>query len=112
MQQLQPEELAAWLAESGMTDAVRPQPVLVDVREPWEYQLCRIEESLHIPMNTIPARFSELDSETPIVLICHHGTRSFQVGMFLEQQGFKHLYNLQGGVNAWARSVEPGMALY
>lgn len=107
MQQMTAPELAEWLA-----DGERPQPVLLDVREQWEYQTCHIDDALLIPMNTIPARQQELDPDAPIVCICHHGARSFQVAAFLERQGFSNITNLTGGIDAWARQVDTGMATY
>ena len=107
MTQITPQLLHQWLADSG-----RKPPVLLDVREPWEYQTCRIEGSMLAPMSTIPARARELDPDTDTVVICHHGVRSFQVGLFLERNGFSNLYNLQGGMNAWADQVEPAMPRY
>lgn len=107
MTQITPQLLQQWLADRG-----RNPPVLLDVREPWEYQACRIEGSTLAPMNTIPARAQELDPDTETVVICHHGARSFQVALFLERNGFSKLYNLQGGVNAWADQVEPTMPRY
>lgn len=107
MTQITPQSLQQWLADEG-----RKSPVLLDVREPWEYQTCRIEGSVLAPMNTIPVRAHELDPDAETVVICHHGARSYQVGMFLERNGFCHLYNLQGGVNAWADQVEPTMPRY
>jgi len=107
MTQITPQLLQQWLA-----DRSRKPPVLLDVREPWEYGTCRIAGSVLAPMNTIPARAHEFDPETDTVVICHHGVRSFQVGLFLERNGFSNLYNLQGGVNAWADQVEPAMPRY
>jgi rhodanese-related sulfurtransferase len=63
-------------------------------------------------MRSIPQRISELDADTEIVAICHHGARSFQVASFLEQNGFGKLYNLHGGVAAWAAQVDPNMPTY
>ena len=107
MTQITPQLLQQWLADTG-----RKPPVLLDVREPWEYQTCRIEGSTLAPMNTIPALAQELDPDTETVVICHHGARSFQVALFLERNGFSNLYNLLGGVNAWADQVEPTMPRY
>jgi rhodanese-related sulfurtransferase len=87
-------------------------PLLLDVREPWEYQTCRIDGSLSIPMGNIMGRFQELDPERPTVVICHHGRRSMQVAMFLEHSGFTHVCNLQGGVDAWAKQLDVRMPLY
>jgi rhodanese-related sulfurtransferase len=107
MTQITPQSLQLWLA-----DGKRKPPVLLDVREPWEFQTCRIEGSTLAPMNTIPARVPQLDPATETVVICHHGMRSLQVALFLERNGFSNLYNLQGGVNAWADQVEPAMPRY
>ncbi len=107
MRQLTPTELAAWLADSGRAD-----PVLLDVREAWELQICQIEGSRAMPMGSVPARFQELDPDAEMVVICHHGGRSAQVCMFLERQGFRNVINLAGGVAGWARQVDPNMAQY
>ena len=107
MTQITPQFLQLWLADTG-----RKPPVLLDVREPWEYQTCRIAGSTLAPMNTIAARARELDPDSETVVICHHGVRSLQVALFLERNGFSNLYNLQGGVNAWASQVEPAMPRY
>jgi rhodanese-related sulfurtransferase len=107
MKQITPREAASWL-----NDASRPKPVLLDVREDWEFQTCQLAGSLHIPMGEIPQRLGELDRNAEVVVICHHGGRSMQVGMFLEQQGFSAVNNLAGGVDAWAKTVDPTMPVY
>jgi rhodanese-related sulfurtransferase len=107
MQTVTATELAAWLA-----DASRTKPVLLDVREPWEFQTCHIEGSLPIPMNTVPARLTELDEDAAIVCICHHGARSMSVAAFLERNGFTQVTNLTGGVHAWAQQVDNTMPTY
>jgi len=107
MQQLSAPQLAEWLADQG-----RPAPLLLDVREPWEYELCHLPGSTHIPMQTIPARSNELAPDAEVVVICHHGVRSLQVAMFLERSGFDSVYNLMGGVAAWAQDVDPTMRRY
>ena len=79
--------------------AAPQQPVtLLDVREPWEVALCRMEGSLHIPLAQLPARLGELDPDRPTVVICHHGVRSLHAGAFLERQGFGDVVNLRGGL--------------
>ena len=107
MRLLTPVQLAQWLA-----DPARQQPVLLDVREPWEFQLCHVAGSIHVPMNAIPARMSDLDPECETVVICHHGARSFQAAHYLERNGFERLYNLESGVDGWARTVDPAMPTY
>ena len=107
MRQLSAPQLRDWLADAGRT-----KPLLLDVREPWEFETCRIAGSLSMPMRGIPARYHELKRDEDIVMVCHHGARSFQAGMFLEQMGFSSITNLQGGVAAWARDVDPAMPTY
>ena len=86
--------------------------LLLDVREPWEFETCHISASQNIPMRTIPAQLDNLDVNSHIVCICHHGGRSMQVANFLEQHGFKHVTNLTGGVHAWAQLVDNSMPTY
>ena len=86
--------------------------LLVDVREAWERELCAITESLHIPMNTVPNSLEKLEFNLPIVIYCHHGMRSMQVGMYLESHGYNHVLNLEGGIDACAREVDQTMAQY
>ena len=88
------------------------RPIILDVRENWETTLCVLPGSTLIPMGQIPARTAELDPEREIVVVCHHGVRSLQVAYFLANQGFRKLYNLRGGVDAWAREIDPAMHQY
>lgn len=107
MQNLTAPALAEWLA-----DTTRGAPVLLDVREPWEIETAKIAGSLSIPMREIPARSEELDDEAQIVCVCHHGARSAQVAMFLESRGYRNVFNLQGGIDAWSRQVDPSIPTY
>jgi len=107
MTNLSPLELKAWL-----DDPARPRPLLLDVRESWEWDTCHLDGAVHIPMRTIPVRWQELDPATPTVVVCHHGGRSLQVSNFLEHQGFSGVYNLAGGVHLWAQQVDPSMPRY
>lgn len=100
-------DLAKWLENTTQL-----QPILLDVREPAEVELCQIPGSLHMAMHSVPARFSELDKATPIVCICHHGVRSRHIAHFLEQQGFEKVINLTGGIHAWATQVDLNMEKY
>ncbi|THF61932.1 sulfurtransferase [Pseudothauera nasutitermitis] len=107
MQEMTPAELAARLA-----DPPGERPLLLDVREPWEFQYCHIDGSLPLPMSVLPARIAELDPARETVVICHHGMRSAQVCRFLEHQGFARVINLSGGVAAWAERIDPRMPQY
>jgi rhodanese-related sulfurtransferase len=87
--------------------------VLLDVREPWEYEAAHIAGSRHIPMGDIPARFNqELDPEKHIVVVCHHGVRSMNVTVWLRQQGFENVQSLRGGIDRWSREIDPSVPLY
>lgn len=89
------------------------EPVdMLDVREPWEQKICQIAESRSIPMGDLQARSSELTTEKPLVVICHHGMRSFHATLWLRQQGFGNAVNLEGGIDAWAREIDPAMQRY
>ena len=106
MKSLSVRELADWLADSS-----RPPPQLLDVREPWEYQICRIEGSQLLPIREVAQNWQSIEQDQPVVCICHHGGRSAQVALFLERQGVT-AFNLAGGVDAWARQVDASMATY
>lgn len=85
---------------------------LLDVREAWELDICRVEGSTHIPLNQLTQRAAELPTDRPLVVICHHGGRSAQAMMFLRQRGFGQAINLEGGIDAWARRIDPAMKVY
>jgi rhodanese-related sulfurtransferase len=86
---------------------------LLDVREPWEYETARLEGAKLIPMGDLPTRaHQELDPEKHIVVICHHGVRSLTVTNWLRQQGFEKVQSLRGGIDGWARTVDPKVPLY
>ena len=107
MQTLNVKELAAWLADSQ-----REPPVLLDVREPVEFEYCVIAGSISMPMGEVPARQQEIDPEQDLVCICHHGVRSMQVAAFLERAGCERVFNLTGGIDAWSREVDPSVPVY
>ena len=93
-----------------------PMPLLLDVREPWEFALAAIRiaglETRLMPMNSVPERIGELDPAQPVVCICHHGARSAQVAAFLERQGFEAVSNLAGGTDAWSTQVDAAVPRY
>jgi rhodanese-related sulfurtransferase len=107
MQQLSVSALQAWF-----DDAARPNPRVIDVREPWEIAIAPFAGATEIPMQQIPARIEELESDAPTVVLCHHGGRSMQVAVFLAHHGFTELYNLAGGIDAWSREVDASVARY
>lgn len=107
MQQLTPPALAERLA-----DTTRPAPVLLDVREPWEVQTVSLAGITAIPMREVPGRLEELTPDAEVVCVCHHGGRSAQIAMFLESRGFTQVYNLQGGMDGYARQVDPSLPTY
>jgi len=104
MQRMSATQLAAHLE--------RASPLLLDVREPWEFDICHIDGSVNLPMAQIPHSLGELHEADEIVVICHHGIRSQQVIWFLRQEFEQPLINLDGGVDAWAREVDPDMPVY
>lgn len=87
-------------------------PLVLDVREAWEFQTCHIQGSVHMPMGQIPNAYKNLDPAQETIVVCHHGMRSLQVAQYLERAGFSSVVNLTGGVDAWAREVDPDMPVY
>jgi rhodanese-related sulfurtransferase len=85
---------------------------LLDVREPWEVALASIPGSLSIPMNEIPARLEELRTAGEIIVMCRSGGRSQRIADFLAAQGFARVGNLQGGITAWSRDIDPSVPEY
>ena len=87
-------------------------PLLLDVREPHELQISALPGALNLPLGTLAARLSELDSAREMVVFCKAGTRSARALELLVSAGFKRVKNLQGGINAWARDVDPSLPVY
>lgn len=86
--------------------------VLLDVREPQELTLAKVRQALHIPMREVPQRLQELEPATPLVVMCHSGGRSRRVAEFLAASGFEEIYNLAGGIDAWAEQLDPTVPRY
>ena len=111
--QVRPADLAAWVQAHA---AAGSQPVVLDVREPWEVQTASVApagfELVAMPMNLVPVRLNELDPDRPVACLCHHGARSQQVAMFLAQRGFADVANIAGGIDAWSRELDPGVPRY
>ena len=88
-------------------------PVLLDVREPWEYEIAHLPGSLLMPMGDVPSRVhAELDPDEPVVVVCHHGARSLNVTMWLRNQGFEQAQSLAGGIDGWSRTVDGSVPRY
>lgn len=86
--------------------------LLIDVREPWEYQTCRIEGARLIPMRTVPASLQSLDVEEPVICYCHHGMRSLDVAVWLQKQGVESARSLAGGIDKWSAEIDPKVPRY
>lgn len=106
MRHCQPRELHERLRGAG------PAPQLLDVREHWEFALCRIAGSVNLPLGELAVARTLLEPERETVVICHHGIRSRMAGQHLEQMGFTDVINLSGGVAAWASDIDAAMATY
>ncbi|HEV2321562.1 MAG TPA: rhodanese-like domain-containing protein [Gammaproteobacteria bacterium] len=104
--QLSPADARALLAERG------DGAVLLDVREPWEYDLVHLDGALHIPMGDVQDKLEELNSDRMYVVMCHHGRRSQQVALYLAAHGFRQVSNLAGGIEAWAEALDPNLPRY
>ena len=85
---------------------------VLDVRELWEYEHCRLQDALHIPLRVLPVRLNELDARAPILVYCHHGARSVFACSVLERAGFSNVYNLYGGINHWSDTVDQSIKKY
>jgi len=87
-------------------------PVVVDVREKWENDLCQINGSKLIPLGSLPAHLAELPKDQTIVMHCHHGGRSGRAVAYLLQQGYAKVFNLKGGIHAWSERIDPTIKAY
>ena len=103
--EITPTELAARIGEGG-------QPMLLDVREPHEWEIAHLEGATLIPQGDLLARMNELSTADEIVLYCRSGERSARALNLLREAGFRRLKNLRGGINAWARTVDPSLPQY
>jgi len=86
--------------------------VLMDVREDWEYSLAKLEGSILIPLGTLPQSLAQLNRDSEIIAICHHGMRSADATNFLLQQGFQNVKNLVGGIDAWSTQIDGTISRY
>jgi sulfur-carrier protein adenylyltransferase/sulfurtransferase len=103
--QLAPATLAEWYA-SGRPFA------LVDVREPYEFELARLPGAVLVPLGTLPSAVEQIPRDRDVVLLCHHGMRSQQAAMHLRTRGHTRVFNLSGGIDRWSRDVDPAVPRY
>ncbi len=110
--QIRPSQLEQWFQSAQASG----QPLVLDVREPHELAVARVQEEglevLAIPMGVIPVRLAELEATRPIACLCHHGARSMQVAMFLQSRGFSQVANIAGGIDAWSVERDASIARY
>jgi rhodanese-related sulfurtransferase len=85
---------------------------LLDVREPWEVDICQLPDSIKIPLARLPERLDALPRDGMLVVLCHHGMRSLQATHWLRANGIANAVNLSGGIDAWARVIDPAMRTY
>jgi len=98
-------------ALAGLRQGAEPY-ALLDVREPWELEICGFPEAIHLPLGTLAGREHELPRDRPLVVVCHHAQRSLLATRYLRQRGLARAVNLRGGVEAYALEVDPAMARY
>ena len=103
--ELSVEELKAQL-DAGET------PLIIDVREDWEREICKLDVAQPMPMGSVPQRFNELDAQAAIIVMCRSGGRSLQVAEWLESRGFRSVSNLTGGILAWGERIDPSLRSY
>jgi rhodanese-related sulfurtransferase len=115
IEHITPTGLADWNPTSAAAGQ-GPGVVVLDVREPGELATASVQPQgftlVTIPMGEIPARIGELDRDQPIACLCHHGARSMRVAQFLAQNGFVHLANITGGIDAWSQQRDPSVPRY
>src|SRR5277367_5723347 len=114
------------MTETALPSEIPPQEVqrrlqtgenltLIDVREPHEFQLARIEGAELIPMRSVPAELSRLDAQAdhaPLIVFCHHGVRSLNVVNWLREQGVEACQSMAGGIDRWSLEIDTGVPRY
>lgn len=104
------EEISVGRAQQLLTQ--HPEAQLLDVREMFEREIVSLPESAHIPLAELPLRWQSLDTDRPVVVYCHHGMRSLRAVHFLRQRGFVNSTSMRGGIDAWAREIDPSLPRY
>lgn len=111
---LKPERIPDQISVQELCEKMAQEApfLLLDVREKWEYDLCRLPRSRHIPCREVVNHADTFSRSQEIVVLCHHGQRSMRICCLLQQLGFDRVQNLQGGIDAWARHIDPEMPSY
>jgi rhodanese-related sulfurtransferase len=109
MTQLQEEISPQTLKELRQS---RADLTLVDVRDPWELEICRIEGCINLPLPQLAIQMPDLDKDAAIVLYCHHGIRSRNAVLILQQKGFRNVASLKGGIEAWSQQIDANVPVY
>jgi len=109
-----PLELSATEAQTLLrkTSETSAPSLLIDVREPHELEIARIDTALHIPLRELPQKADTLPRDHPLLLLCHHGGRSQRATEYLRHLGFENAINVTGGIDAWAEQIDPSLARY
>jgi adenylyltransferase/sulfurtransferase len=106
-----PDEVTVQEMKRALDDPAR-EIAVIDVREPEEYEIARVEGVPLIPLSALARRFTELNPNQQIYLHCKSGARSMKALHFLREQGFKHVKSVKGGINAWAGEIDPSVPKY
>lgn len=88
------------------------EALLLDVREPMELEMAAVPGALHVPMGEVPARLAEIPRDRPVLVLCHHGMRSQAVADWLLHKGYAQVWNVRGGIAAWADEVDESVGRY
>lgn len=86
--------------------------LIIDVRESFELELCKLENAIHIPMSKVPLQLNKIPKDKELVIMCHHGVRSMRIVNYLKTQGITNIHNMDGGIDLWAREVDNNMTKY
>jgi len=86
--------------------------ILIDVRESWEVEICKIAGAINIPMKEIASNYKELNRDNNLAIYCHHGIRSLKVIDFLKSKKYENLFNLKGGIDLWSVNIDNSIARY
>ena len=86
--------------------------LIIDVRESFELEICKLEDALHIPMMKVPFQLKKIPQDKELIVMCHHGVRSLRIVNYLKAQGISNVFNMDGGIDRWAKEVDNKMNKY